>query len=120
MRRERVGDPVGADLAGVVDAQPNAGLDPGRDEERWLRQVLLAEPLQRRRERRHDAADDDRVDGPERDIVARQKAIEKDRQLVLGAVMDGRGAPCRGERVVAEHAERDLGVSDVDREQQHA
>ena len=117
MRGERIRDPVRPDLRGVVDAQTHPRFDARADDQSGAIQVTLGEACERSGEWWDHGPEHERVDVVEGKILARQKRIDHDRQLVLGLVVPCRGAPGRDELRSVVRAEDDVRVSDVGREQ---
>src|SRR5438093_83724 len=116
MRGEGVRDAIRADLGRVVDAQSHAGLDPRPDDESGPLEVSLSEARERLRERRYDAADDEGVEIGEREVVLSEESVDRDRELILGAVVHRREAPGAKQRRVLVDAEDHICVADVCRE----
>ena len=116
MCRQRVRDAIRTDLRGVVHAQPDTGLDARPDHERRSLEVALRQTGERLRERWHDAADDERVELRECQVLLIEEAVDRDGELVLGAVMDGGQAPRAEQLGVLVDAEDDIGVADIHRE----
>ena len=119
MRGERVRDAIGADLGGVVHAEPHPRLHTRADDERGLVQIALGEPRERHRERRDDGAEHERVDVLEREILASEERVDRDGELVLRLVRLGRGTPGREEARALVRAEDDVRVARVDGQERH-
>jgi len=114
---ERVRDAIRPDLRGVVDAQADARLHTGPDHERGSIEVPLRESDERRRERRDDGTENERIDVVEREILTSEKRVDHHRELVLGLVVSRRGPPRRDELRAVVRAEDDIRVPDVRCEQ---
>ena len=96
---ERVHEPVGADLAGVVDGQRHPGARARPDDHRREVEVLVRHHAQHLGDDRHHRRDDHAVDvAAERQILERHQPAEHQRELVGRAVGIGRDAasgwPC--------------------------
>ena len=117
VRRDGVGDPVGAHFTGVVVQDPHPGADAGTDLERRLSQVVAAQPPQRLGELGHDARDRDRGDVREPIAAELEKLPPEHRVLVGAAAAVGRHRPVREAGLRAVQCELDQRVSDVNGEE---
>src|SRR6266542_841323 len=114
---ERVRDTVRADLGRVVDPEADPGLHAGPDDEGPTLHVPIGEADEGLRQRRHDAAEDERIDRLEREVLLTQERVDRDGELILGPRAIGRRAPGRDELRPAVHADDDVRVAGVDREE---
>ena len=74
-RAHAVGDTVGADFAGIVGEDRQAGFDAGLDEERPLAEVALAELAEDPVDRGNDGGDDDAADGAGFDALGARRQL---------------------------------------------
>ena len=118
VRRDRVGDAIGADLLRVVVEDRHAGAHPRLDHERVEPEVAPGHVAQRRGDPRHPGAHRDAVDlVVEGEPVEAEELLDHERELVGGALGRGGDAPVVGEIGPVEESDDGLGVAGVDREQ---
>ena len=117
MGGQRVRDAIRSDLGRVVDAQPDAGLHPGPDDDGPAGHVPVGEADECLGERRHDATQDERVHRLERQVFLAEQGVERHGELIFGPVVIRGGAPGRDELVTAIRADDDVRVARVDREE---
>src|SRR5712691_5267513 len=116
-RREGVNVAVGADLARRVHVERHPGVHTRLDEERRPAEVLLAHPLERLLDGRHDVRDGDTVDVAHRDPARPQERLDEHPVLVVGLLSTARQDPGHEEPIAVEDADLRVRVADVSDEQ---
>ena len=116
---DRVDEPVGADLARVVDPDRHPGADRRADDQHLVAEVALGHRGPLLGELRHGRGDDRAVDVGERQPAQRRAGSTAPRRARRRSTRARwRTASARRARLaVGEHAEVRLGVADVDDEQ---
>jgi hypothetical protein len=116
MSRRRVDDPIGAHVARWVVEHGHPRTHPGPDDERLAAQMLAAELLHHRRERRYDAGDRRPVEMVVRHTGPSEEAAHQDPVLVLGLIPPCREPPLATQLDALKQADDRVRVADVDHE----
>src|SRR4030095_16649441 len=111
--RHRVGDAVSPQLLGRVNTDGHRAFGAVVDPEGLQLQVALAHALHGEIQGRHDAGDDDPVDLSEGKLGELEELLQKDAQLVGGALFLGLQAPVLEELGVPIDSDDGVGVADV-------
>src|SRR3990172_1788954 len=117
IRGDGVDDPVGADLLRVVHLDGDAGLHARPDDQGCDAEVAHAQIHDRRRERRDDGGDDDRIDLPGGEMAAVVEVPDEDPVLVARLLLVGPDAPVMKELLSLVHPQDRMRVPDVYDEQ---
>ena len=115
--RDRVDEPVGADLARVVVADRHAGPGAGADGEHLVAEVALGHRRPLGLELGHGRGDDRGVELVEPVAAQLEQVAQRGAELVGGRLAHGGKAPVLEQLLAVEGPEVGLGVADVDREQ---
>src|SRR6185437_9337188 len=113
----RVDEPVGADLAGIVVADRHAGLQARTDDEHLVPEIALGHGSPFGLQVGHGGGDDRAGEVREGDAAQLQEVAERGPKLVGGGLAHGGKAPVLDQVIAAEGAEVGLGVADVDDEE---
>ena len=119
LRRDRIGDPVGADILRRhvdIDADPETAVRLA-DDQRLAGEITLAQPDQVERGLGHHVGDDRGVDIAARQPAERHQLGQPHRIFVGGALWVGRRPPRRAQLVAGIDGKDDVGVSGIDGEQ---
>ncbi len=118
--RQRVAQPVGAGLGRPVDLDRQDALERGRvDHHRLQAKPVLRELDEALGQRRHDRGDPDRRQLVQPMGVEAEHVTHQRRRLVRRGAGPRRGAPRPDQLVLAEEAERQAGVADIERQERH-
>src|SRR5215216_4091111 len=117
VRRDRVDEPVGADLARVVDPDRHAAAQPGPDDRHRVAEIALRHRRPLRPQLRHRRGEDRRVEVGERQVAQREQVAQPRAQLVGGLLAHRRVPPVVHQLLAAERPHVRLRVAGVDYEQ---
>ena len=110
-----VGDPVCADLLGVVIENGHPGLDAGLEDHGVELEIALGHLPERRRQPGDDRGDGHAFHVPEqRHFPMSEEIVDQREMFVAGALVVGGDAPVVCQLVILVEADDGLGVADVD------
>ena len=118
--RDRVDEPVGADLARVVHPDRHPGPHARADHRHLVPEVALGHRGPLRPQLRHGRGEDRRVEVVEAEVAQREQVAQRGAELVRGGLAHGGEAPVVDQLLPAEGAQVGLRVADVDDEEHDA